>query len=150
VGVGCRAPRATAHCGRVAPRRRSDGAGDRPRHANHSRHRLDDPRRRAPRTEGEGDLAAHSGATLFTPSGTSAFGLLGSSNALDVPSLTVFAGRLLYSPDGVHWSSVTLAKALGFDANLPAIAVGDSSAILAAGLRAPGAQAQRFWLVTLR
>jgi hypothetical protein len=86
---------------------------------------------------------------VFEPGGTSAFGLLGSSNALDVPSLTVFAGRLLYSPDGMHWSSVTLADALGFDANIPTIAVGDRSAILETGLRAPGAVAQRFWRVTI-
>jgi hypothetical protein len=97
-----------------------------------------------------GDLAAHSGTTVFEPGGTSAFGLLGASNGLDVPSLTVFTGRLLYSPDGMDWSSVTLEKALGFDANIPTIAVGDRSAILEAGLRTPGVVAQRFWLVTLR
>lgn len=96
------------------------------------------------------DLAAHSGSTLFTPGGTSAFGLLGSSNALDVPSLTVFAGRLLYSPDGAHWSSVALAEVLRFDANIPYLAVGNTSAILESGLRALGVQAQRFWLVTRR
>jgi len=62
----------------------------------------------------------------------------------------VLAGRLLYSPDGRHWSSVSLKKTLGFDANIPTIAVGDRSAILETGLRAPGAVAQRFWLVTRR
>ena len=100
-------------------------------------------------TDLTGDLGAHSGALVFEPGGTAAFGLLGASNGLDVPSLTVFAGRLLYSPDGMHWSSVSLADALGFDANIPTIAVGDRSAILEAGLRAPGVVAQRFWLVTL-
>jgi hypothetical protein len=97
-----------------------------------------------------GDLAAHSGTTVFEPGGTSAFGLLGASNGLDVPSLTVFVGRMLYSPDGMHWSSVSLADALGVDANIPTIAVGDRSAILEAGLRAPGVQPQRFWLITRR
>lgn len=98
-----------------------------------------------------GNIARHAGASpLLGAGGTSEFGLLGSSNPLDASTVTVFAGRLLYSPDGMHWSSVTLEQALGFDANIPTIAVGNRSAIVEAGLRAPGVVAQRFWLVTLR
>jgi hypothetical protein len=72
------------------------------------------------------------------------------ASLIDGATVTTFAGRLLYSPDGVHWSSVALDALLDFTANVPYIAVGDRSAILGAGLRAPGVQPQRFWLVTRR
>jgi hypothetical protein len=39
---------------------------------------------------------------------------------------------------------------LDFKANVPYIAVGNRSAILESGLRAPGVQPQRFWLITRR
>lgn len=97
-----------------------------------------------------GNLAAHSGTTVFQPGGASSFGLLGASVGLDAATLTTFAGRLLYSPDGAHWSSVDLDDTLSFKANIPSIAVGDHAAILESGLRAPGVQPQRFWTVAQR
>lgn len=97
------------------------------------------------------DLATSTGTgSLLGGQGASAFGVLAASTPIDPATVAVFAGRLLYSPDGRHWSSVSLKKTLGFDANIPTIAVGDRSAILETGLRASGAVAQRFWLVTRR
>jgi hypothetical protein len=97
-----------------------------------------------------GDLASRPGAPpLLGVSGTSAFGLLGASTPLDASIVKTFAGRLLYSPDGLHWTAADLDQTLGFTANIPSIAVGERSAILESGLRALGVQRQRFWLVTL-
>lgn len=99
----------------------------------------------------ERDLATTRGTgSLFGAQGVSAFGMLAASTPLDAATVTTHASRLLYSPDGVHWSSVALDALLDFTANVPYIAVGDRSAILGAGLRAPGVQPQRFWLVTRR
>jgi hypothetical protein len=98
-----------------------------------------------------GDVAHRTGAaSLFGSHGTSAFGLLAGSTPIDASTVTTFAGRLLYTPDGSHWSSVALDDLLDFAANIPTIAVGDTAAILEAGLRAPGVQPQRFWRITLR
>ena len=97
------------------------------------------------------DDVAHRPGTgsLLGSRGSSAFGLLAGSTPLDAATVTTFAGRLLYSPDGAHWSSAALDDLLDFTANVPQIAVGDGSAIISAGLRAPGVQPQRFWLVSL-
>ena len=90
------------------------------------------------------------GAALFGASGSSAFGLLGAATGIDTSTVTTSASQLVYSPDGLHWSSVALDQALHFDANIPSIAVGGHNAILESGLHTPGAQPQRFWLVTVR
>lgn len=89
------------------------------------------------------------GGALGLTRGSTGFGVLGVDQPINVSNLVTGAATIGYSPDGLRWTSAPLDELLGFKANTPSIAANDESALISASLRAPGARAQRFWVVSI-